>query len=53
MEAGSPVTPEYGPRGNAFNGGVNRVEIDVEKAALDQDHLLTGAERLRVALAVQ
>ena len=49
----SPVSPDYGPRGNAFNGEVNWVEIDVDKDALDQDHILTGAERFRVALARQ
>ena len=53
MDAGSPASPDYGPRGNAFNGEVNWVEIDVDKAALDQDHILTGAERFRVAMAVQ
>jgi hypothetical protein len=53
MEAGSPVSPDYGPRGNAFNGEVNWVEIDVDKEALDQDHILTGAERFRVAMAFQ
>jgi len=52
-ERGSPVSPDYGPRGNEFSGEVNWVEIDVDKAALDQDHLLTGAERFRVALARQ
>jgi hypothetical protein len=53
MEAGSPVSPDYGPRGNAFNGEVNWVELDVDKDALDQDHYLTGEERFKVALAVQ
>ncbi|MBI5839200.1 MAG: arylsulfatase [Chloroflexi bacterium] len=53
MEAGSPVSPDYGPRGNAFNGEVNWVEIDVDKEALDQDHILTGEERYHVAMALQ
>ena len=53
VEAGSPVSPDYGPRGNAFNGEVNWVEIDVDKEALDADHYLTGAERVRVAMALQ
>jgi arylsulfatase A-like enzyme len=53
MERGSPVSPHYGPRDNAFNGEVAWVELDVDKAALDQDHILTGAERFHVALAVQ
>jgi arylsulfatase len=53
LEAGSPVSPDYGSKGNAFNGEVNWVEIDVDKEALDQDHILTGAERFRVAMALQ
>jgi arylsulfatase len=53
MERGSPVSPHYGPRDNAFNGEVDWVELDVDQAALDEDHILTGAERFRVALAVQ
>ena len=53
MERGSPVSPHYGPRDNAFNGDVNWVELDVDEAALDKDHILTGAERFHVALAVQ
>jgi arylsulfatase len=53
MEAGSPVSPDYGPKGNAFSGEVNWVEFDVDKDALDQDHFLTGEERFKVALALQ
>jgi arylsulfatase len=52
-ERGSPVSPDYGPKGNAFTGQVDWVELDVDKAALDQDHLLTGEERFRVAMALQ
>ena len=53
MEMGSPVSPDYRPRGSAFNGEVNWVEIDVDKAALDQDHLISPEERLKVAMARQ
>jgi arylsulfatase A-like enzyme len=53
MEAGSPVSPDYGPKGNAFTGEVNWVEIDVDKEALDQDHFLSPEERLHVAMALQ
>jgi arylsulfatase len=53
MEAGSPVSEEYGSRGNKFSGEVNWVEIDVDKAALDADHLIAPEERLRVAMARQ
>jgi len=53
LEAGSPVSPDYGPKDNAFTGQVNWVEIDVDKEALDQDHFLSPEERLRVAMGVQ
>jgi arylsulfatase len=52
MEGGSPVSPDYGPKNNAFSGKVNWVEFDADKDALDQDHILTGEERFRVALAL-
>jgi arylsulfatase len=53
MEAGSPVSPEYGSLDNAFNGTINWLEIDVDKAALDQDHILSPEERFRVAMTFQ
>jgi arylsulfatase len=53
IEEGSPVSPDYGSKGNAFSGEVNWVEFDVDKAALDADHMLTGAERFRVAMGFQ
>jgi len=51
MDCGSPVSPDYGVEGNAFNGEVNWVQIDVEKD--DNDHLISPAERFRVAMAKQ
>ena len=53
VEEGSPVSPDYGPRGNAFNGQINWLEIDIDKAALDADHILTAEERFKVAMAFQ
>jgi arylsulfatase len=50
-EAGSPVSPDYGPHGNAFSGEVNWVQIDLEKD--DHDHLISPEERFRVAMARQ
>ena len=47
------MSPDYGPRDNAFNGQVNWVEMDIDQEALDQDHFLTGEERFHVALALQ
>ena len=44
-EAGSPVSPDYGPTGNEFSGEVNWVQIDLEKD--DHDHLISPEERFR------
>ncbi|RPH61922.1 MAG: arylsulfatase [Acidobacteria bacterium] len=50
-EAGSPVSPDYGPEDNAFSGEVNWVQIDLEKD--DHDHMISPEERFRVAMARQ
>src|SRR4051794_24175986 len=50
-DVGSPVSYEYGPRGNAFNGTVNWVQIDLEGE--DQDHLISPDERFNLAMARQ
>jgi arylsulfatase A-like enzyme len=51
MEGGSPVSPDYGPSGNAFSGEVNWVQIDLEKD--DHDHLISPEERFQIAMARQ
>jgi arylsulfatase len=50
-ETGSPVTKDYTVR--RFNGEVKWVEIDVDAAAEDVDHLIRAEERLAVAMAIQ
>jgi arylsulfatase len=50
-EAGSPVSPDYGPAGNEFSGDVNWVQIDLEKD--DHDHLISPDERFKLAMARQ
>jgi arylsulfatase len=50
-DAGSPVSPDYGPKNNGFNGKVHWVQIDLEKD--DSDHLISPEERFRVAMARQ
>ena len=47
---GGAVSPDYGPRGNAFNGEVRGVAIDIAEAA-GQD--VIPEERVRVAMARQ
>ncbi len=52
-ESGSPVSPEYGSRGNRFSGEVNWVQIGLGPDAADADHYIKPAERLRVAMGIQ
>ena len=52
-DAGSPVSSDYGPKDNQFNGQVNWVQIDIDENAEDLDHLITPEERFKVAMARQ
>ncbi len=52
-DLGEPVSPDYGPRDNAFTGAVNWVRIDVDAAAQDADHLIGADERFQLAVARQ
>jgi len=52
-DVGEPVSPDYGPRGNAFTGKVRWVQIDVDAAAKDVDHMIAAEERFQLAVARQ
>jgi len=52
-EGGAVVSEDYGPHDNAFTGTINWVQIDVDQAAADADHLITPEERVRIAMARQ
>jgi arylsulfatase len=52
-DVGEPVSPDYGPRGNEFNGKVKWVQIDVDAAAKDVDHMIGAEERFQIAMARQ
>jgi arylsulfatase A-like enzyme len=52
-DTGTPVSDDYGPRGNEFNGKVTSVQLDIDENAEDLDHLITPEERMRVAMARQ
>ncbi len=52
-DTGSPVSPEYGPRGNEFSGKVKGVQIAIDDAAESQDHLVSADEAMRIAMARQ
>jgi hypothetical protein len=52
-DMGEPVSPDYGIRGNEFNGKVNWLQIDIGTAAKDADHMIGAKERFMVAMARQ
>jgi arylsulfatase A-like enzyme len=52
-DVGEPVSPDYGPRGNEFSGKINWVQIDIDAAAKDADHMIGVEERFNLAMARQ
>jgi len=52
-DGSTPVSDDYGPQDNAFNGQVLWVQLDIDEAAEDVDHLIGPEERLRIAMARQ
>jgi hypothetical protein len=52
---GAPVSPDYGPHGNAFNGRVKGVQLAIAEAAAAEavDHLVDPEDAIRVAMARQ
>jgi arylsulfatase len=52
-DSATPVSDNYGPGNNRFSGRVRWVELDLDDAAEDLDHLITPEERLRIAMARQ
>ena len=53
VDTGSPVSQDYGPQGNAFNGRVRGVQIAIADAAENADHLVSAEEAVRIAMARQ
>jgi arylsulfatase len=52
-DTATPVSDDYTPRDSVFTGQIEWVEIDLGDDAIDDDHLITPEERLRVAMARQ
>jgi arylsulfatase A-like enzyme len=53
VDTGSPVSPDYGSRGNEFSGRVKGVQLAIAEAAVSADHLVSPAEAVRIAMARQ
>jgi arylsulfatase len=52
-DTATPVSDDYATADRRFTGKVEWVQVDVEEAAPQADHLITPEERFRVALARQ
>ena len=52
-DTATPVSDDYGPADSAFTGTVRWVQLDLDEAAEDVDHLISPDERFRVAMARQ
>jgi arylsulfatase len=53
VDTGSPVSPDYGSRGNEFNGVVKGVQLAIAEDAESLDHLVSPEEAVRIAMARQ
>jgi arylsulfatase A-like enzyme len=52
-DSATPVSDDHGPKETEFTGRVDWVQLDIDEAAEDLDHLITPEERLGIAMARQ
>jgi arylsulfatase A-like enzyme len=52
-DSGAPVSPDYGPQGNRFNGQVKGVQLAITDDAESLDHLVNPEDAIRIAMARQ
>jgi arylsulfatase len=53
VDTGSPVSPDYGSRGNEFSGRIKGVQLAIADDAKSADHLVSPHEAVRIAMARQ
>lgn len=53
VDTGSPVSPDYAPSHNAFNGRVKGVQLAIADAAQADNHMVSPEDAVRIALARQ
>jgi arylsulfatase A-like enzyme len=53
VDNGSPVSPDYGSRGNEFSGQVKGVQLAIAEDAVSLDHLVSPEDAVRIAMARQ
>jgi arylsulfatase len=52
-DTGTPVSDRYTSASSRFTGRIDWVQIDIDAAAANADHLISAEERLRLAMARQ
>ncbi len=52
-DSGAPVSPDYGPIGNGFNGEVKGVLLSVQDDPNNSDHLVSPEQAIKAALGRQ
>ena len=52
-DSGTPVSDDHGPKETEFTGRIDWIQLDIDAAAEDLDHLITPEERMRIAMARQ
>jgi arylsulfatase len=52
-DLGTAVSDRYTSDGNLFTGKIEWIEIDIDAAAANEDHLISPEERLHLAMARQ
>jgi arylsulfatase len=53
QDTGTTVSDRYTSGSSEFTGKIDWVEIDIDAAAADEDHLISPEERLHLAMARQ
>ncbi len=53
VDTGSPVSLDYGSRGNEFNGVIKGVQLAIAEDAVSLDHLVNAEDAIRIAMARQ
>ena len=53
VDNGSPVSPDYGARGNEFTGHVKGVQLAIAEDAVSLDHLVAPEDAVRIAMSRQ
>ena len=48
VDTGPPVSPDYGLRGNEFNGVVKGVQLPITEDAVSVDHLVSPQEGVHI-----